>query len=848
MKKSKKLAGTRSLRRRRMRSSRLDSLEPRIVLSGAPPIAANDMFAVQQDTPLAITAPGLLANDTDAEGDALSTSLFGGPAHGTLALQADGSFSYTPDAGFTGVDSFLYQDDDGTSKSALAAVSLDVIASDAAPTIALDPDSSTAPGTDFATTFTEGGGPVALADSDAALADASASNLTSLTATIANSKDGSLESLSADTSGTAITASYDSGSGVLTLYGSDSVANYLQVLKTVSYDNASQHPDTTDRTITFVANDGAQESNVATTTLSVVGVNNPPVAANDSYSTDENAPLVVSTGGVLANDTDAAGNPLTASLVAGPQHGTLTLNPDGTFTYTPAANFSGTDGFSYQANDGSADSNVAAVTIAVNPVATPPNAMNDHYSVAENAPLSTDAASGVLRNDTDATGDPLSASLVEGPAHGILTLNADGSFDYTPDANFSGTDGFTYVANDGGVASSVAAATITVDPVNTPPASVNDSYSATADTPLNVDAASGVLANDTDVDGDALTANLVAGPQHGSLTLNADGSFSYTPAAGYMGADQFTYQAFDGQADGNVATVSIVVAAKVNQPPVAADDAYSVTANQTLNVPAAGVLANDTDAEGDPLTAAMVDAPQHGTLTLNADGSFSYTPAAGYVGADSFTYHANDGTSDSNLATVSISVNAAVNHRPVAANDVYSTQQDSPLNVSSSGVLANDTDPDGDPLTATLFEGPQHGTLTLNADGSFAYTPDSGYTGDDSFSYQASDGQLDSELAAVTIHVVPGSGSAAPLASGVASTTSDLSLSNLQWSPLVSAGLSRWNAAASRAVELLGLVTASVGDLDPTAYPQDLTSAESSMGVRKLPSAKDVDAIFGGLA
>jgi VCBS repeat-containing protein len=271
---------------------------------------------------------------------------------------------------------------------------------------------------------------------------------------------------------------------------------------------------------------------------------------------------------------------------------------------------------------------------------------------------------------------------------------------------------------------------------------------------LTVDAAVGVLANATDVDGDPLAASLVAGPQHGSLTLNADGSFSYTPDAGYQGADQFSYQASDGQADSNVAVVSINVGESVNHPPVAVDDAYSTPQDTPLNVPAGGVLANDTDADGDPLTAALGTAPAHGALTLNADGSFSYVPDAGYAGGDSFTYRANDGTADGNEATVSITVGSApANTQPHAVNDVYTAPQDTPLSIPAGGVLTNDTDPNSDPLSAVLFKGPQHGTLTLNVDGSFDYAPDSGYSGDDSFTYQASDGQTESRLAAVTIHV-----------------------------------------------------------------------------------------------
>ena len=956
MKKLKKLAAVKSARRRRVRSANIEMLDDRLVLSASPLVAANEAFAVPQDAPLSIAAPGLLADATAPAGDALSASLFSGPAHGSLNLQADGSFDYTPDAGFAGIDSFTYQVADGAARSGLGAVTLDVGAHPA-PAIALTADANGQVSPAFATTFMQGSGPVALAGPGASLADAGSPQLTMLTAAITNLQDGSSESLSADTAGTGINASYDSGSGVLTLYGADSAANYLQVLKTVSYDNTSQHPDTTPRTITFVANDGVQASNVATTSLSVLDAVDPPTAADDTYAISENNTLdVPATGGVLANDTDPANSPLTASLVAGPEHGTLTLNPDGSFNYAPAANFSGddsftymandgsadsntatvnlhvvpvnqipqsqndaysvdagstltvtptagvlandsdvdgdplaaalvagpqhgtltlnadgsfnyapaagfsgTDGFSYKANDGSADGNVAAVTISVNPLAPPPTATNDRYNVAENSSLTTDAGAGVLRNDADATGDPLSASLVDGPQHGTVTLNPDGSFMYAPSPNFSGIDGFTYKANDGASGSNVAAVTVTVDPVNVPPISTNDSYSTTADTPLVVNAASGVLANDSDADHNALAASVVAGPQHGSLTLNADGSFNYAPAAGYTGADQFTYQAFDGESDGNVATVAIDVAPKVNQPPAAANDAYSLSENHSLHVAATeGVLANDTDAENDPLSANLVTGPAHGTLSLNADGSFDYAPAAGYAGADSFTYRANDGTSDSNLATVSLMVNAAVNQRPAAANDVYSTAQGTALDVSGPGVLANDADPDGDPLTASLFKGPQHGTLALNADGSFNYAPAQGFSGDDSFSYQAGDGQLSSALAAVTIHVTPastaaiqptntgGSTSVNPPAddSGDDEIESDMD-ANVATSALPAAAAPS-HVDAMRVVMNADGAQASLTSL--SSLPGDSSSSQMSLRMRSAPGAQAVDAVFSRYA
>ena len=192
----------------------------------------------------------------------------------------------------------------------------------------------------------------------------------------------------------------------------------------------------------------------------------------------------------------------------------------------------------------------------------------------------------------------------------------------------------------------------------------------------------------------------MTGPAHAAdFHLHADGSYDYTPAANFNGTDTFTYQANDGTDNSNVATVTITVS-PVNDAPVAVDDSASTNEDTTLTVAAPGVLGNDTDVDADPLTAALVTDVAHGTLALAADGSYTYTPAANFNGTDSFTYKVNDGSVDSTVATVTITVNA-VNDAPVANDDVASTDEDTALHVDAPGLLANDTDVEGSTLTAT---------------------------------------------------------------------------------------------------------------------------------------------------
>ncbi len=183
---------------------------------------------------------------------------------------------------------------------------------------------------------------------------------------------------------------------------------------------------------------------------------------------------------------------------------------------------------------------------------------------------------------------------------------------------------------------------------------------------------------------------------------------------------------------------------------IAVNDSYSTDENITLNVTTPGILGNDSDSEGDPMTAVLENNVANGSLTLDADGSFSYTPNTEFNGIDTFSYHATDGTINSNTATVTITV-SQVNNSPIAFPDTYSAFEDITLNVSAPGVLGNDSD--SDPLTAVLDLDVANGSLNLNSNGSFSYTPNHNFNGADSFSYHANDGTDDSDIVTVAITV-----------------------------------------------------------------------------------------------
>jgi VCBS repeat-containing protein len=209
----------------------------------------------------------------------------------------------------------------------------------------------------------------------------------------------------------------------------------------------------------------------------LVKVNNPPVAVNDTATTDEDTPVAIN---VLANDSDVNGDPLTAMLDTAPANGALTLNADSSFEYVPDENWYGNDSFTYKVNDGELDSNIATVTITVNSVNDSPDAVDDSYSIDEDDTL-TEVVPGVLSNDSDVEADTLTVDVenTTGPDHGQLSLTSDGAFSYSPDPDYYGEDNFVYRVCDSGGMCDTATVTITVIPVNDPPVVTVDVESQT---------------------------------------------------------------------------------------------------------------------------------------------------------------------------------------------------------------------------------------------------------------------------------------------------------------------------------------------------------------------------------
>ncbi len=378
-----------------------------------------------------------------------------------------------------------------------------------------------------------------------------------------------------------------------------------------------------------------------------------PVAVDDQYTTQEDTLLFLVTpaNGVLVNDTDADQDPLKAVVVDGPAHGQLVLNANGGFVYDMDDDFFGVDTFTYRAED-SEPSNVATVTLNVTPVYDAPRPANDTYKFRPGDAIQVAAPEGVLANDANPDQANLTVTLVDDVASGTLTLQADGSFNYDP-LGFTGVASFTYAVDDGRGPS----APVNVDiAITTPPVANADAYETDEDTVLSVAANGGLLSNDVDAESTPLTATLVTGPDHGTLTLESDGSFVYEPEADYYGPDGFTYFTSDGFDDSATVDVSLSVTS-VNDVPASVEDAYFTLPGQTLVIGAAtGLLSNDSDIELSSLSASLATGPAHGQVVVQPDGAFQYVPTTGFQGEDSFTYIASDGVAVSAPTSVFVAV------------------------------------------------------------------------------------------------------------------------------------------------------------------------------------------------
>ncbi|HEX7169048.1 MAG TPA: Ig-like domain-containing protein [Acidimicrobiales bacterium] len=702
------------------------------------PVANDDNATVGEDS--AGTNIDVLANDTDADGDPLTVGTV--DTTGTVGTVTDngGDVTYDPNgqfdhlaAGEQETDTFTYTANDGFGDSAPATVTVTITGANDAP-VAVDDQASA-----------DENGPAVTVD------------------VLANDSD-------ADTTDTLIVTSVDdtdtAGAVTITNGGAD-----------VSYDPNGQFEslaagETGSDTFTYTVSDGNGGSDTATVTVTVTGSNDAPVAVDDAATVSEDAGATAVD--VLANDSDPdATDTLTVTAVgATGTVGTVTNNGSDV-SYDPNGQFENlavgetvTDTFTYTIDDGNGGSDTSTVIVTITGANDAPVANDDAAAANENGPA---VAIDVRANDTDADAtDALTVTAVTttGTAGVVTITNGGADVSYDPNGAFehlddgeADTDTFTYTVSDGNGGTDTATVSITVNGSNDAPVAVDDAAGTNEDAGATV---VNVLANDTDVDIETLTVSAINTTGTSGAVTNNGTSVSYNPNGQFNGlgvgetaTDTFTYTATDGTAS-DTATVTITITG-VNDAPVAVDDTASVSDSPANNV--INVLANDTDADGDTLSVSAIDtAGTQGTATItNGGANVTYNPGSAYstlpvgqTATDTFSYTVSDGNA-TDTATVTVTITGA-NTAPVAANDSFTgaigntkfsvgvtTTGEPAVNVSGN-LLANDTDGDGDTLTASLVSVQNESEVTVNPDGSFTYVSPAGFTGLDGFTYSVSDG------------------------------------------------------------------------------------------------------------
>lgn len=710
-------------------------------------------------TVLAVTPKAIVLTGSDTESGPLTYSIVTPPAHGTLTGTPP-NITYTSTAGFSGIDTFTFKVNDGGLDSPPATVSVSVThvpvvtsqnlttaedtplplvltASDAdggplAYTIVTPPARGTLSGTAPNLTYTPAADYVG---TDSFTFRVSDGLYTSTIATIA------LTITPVEDAPIAVTETVsvweDSVDAPITLRGTDAEGDPITftLLSSPTHGTLSgtapnfrytpepnfHGPDS----FTFKVNDGKQDSAVGTFTVHVDWVIDEPTAEPQTFAIVEDTPTTFEL--VVTTVEDVYHSDLDAMIASPPQHGSLDWVAYRTLHYIPHPNFVGQDSFTFYPQSWPLGvlGPLVTVTLNVTPVNDAPVALAQSRTTAEDQPLT------IVVAGTDVDSANLTYAVASGPAHGTLSGTAP-NLTYTPAANYSGPDSFTFRANDGALDSAPATVSITVTPVNDAPVAIAQALVVAPGASLEI------VLTGSDVEGSALTYGVLTAPAHGTLTGTAP-RLVYTPAPGYAGPDSFTFEVNDGALDSAPATIALTVEA--NTPP----SAIAQSVDTAEDTPVALTLAG-SDPEGATLAYAVVTPPAHGALS-GTPPNLTYTPAPNYAGADSFTFMVNDGQLESEIATVAITV-TAVEDAPIASAQSVTTTEDTAVAITLAG-----NDPEGAALAFAVATQPAHGTLSGTSP-NLMYTPAANYAGADSFTFEVSDGAR-TATATVAITVTP---------------------------------------------------------------------------------------------
>ncbi|WP_042152958.1 Ig-like domain-containing protein, partial [Pseudoalteromonas sp. '520P1 No. 412'] len=486
---------------------------------------------------------------------------------------------------------------------------------------------------------------------------------------------------------------------------------------------------------TFIVTDIlGQKSTLATVKITITAVNDLPVVQDDYAQLNEDNKVKIN---VLANDTDSDGfiQKTSVMLDTNPANGTVSINTaNGVITYNPNAHFNGSDSFTYTVIDNQGiKSKPATVKIDITAINDQPLANNDSITTVKNNSITID----LTVNDTDIEDlKPKGDMTITGyPANGSASL-VDGKVLYVPNADYFGTDSFTYsVKDDDGLSSDIAKVIITVLDSNQTPVVVNDVAVTNEDTPVVIELVHSDL-------GIAFNPeNMIISNQatSGQVKINTDATVTYSPNSDFYGTDSFSYIITDSEKSTFYDVLVSITINSVNDAPIAVDDTITDITKGTVYI--INVLGNDTDVDSklDNTSFDIVLTPHSGTAIVNPLGQIEYTPSVNFNGTDRLSYTIQDATGlISNEAFVDLTTEA-FNEKPIANDDgPFMLNEDGQLSIT---VLKNDQDIDGtlDETKVTLVTKPTRGIVRVNLDGTVTYIADKDIIGNDSFTYIVSD-------------------------------------------------------------------------------------------------------------
>jgi hypothetical protein len=688
-------------------------------------VAADDYAYTPFNTPV---SGNVILNDSDPEGDnqAVTPQNTNVPGAGTLVLNADGTWTFTPVAGFSGPVEFPYTVCDDNAVQACTQATLHILV----------PPPAQNPNPDFNVTYVN-------------------VPVTGNVSTNDNVEAGS-------TYGTATAVPGNPGPAIPTINADGTYTFTSAVAGVFIFEVPVCYPSQTPPCLPVLLTITVLDNNVNT---------NPPVANVDIATTNINTPVTLNT---LAND--AAGNPggslvpATVAVTANPSNGTATVNPaTGEITYTPDPGFTGQDTLTYTVCGNSTPALCATSIqiITVQPAFSPNSTVAaDDYAYT---PFNTPVSGNVILNDSDPEGDnqAVTPQNTNVPGAGTLVLNADGTWTFTPVAGFSGPVEFPYTVCDDNAVQACTQATLHIlvpPPAQNPNPDFNVTY-------VNVPVTGNVSTNDNVEAGSTYgTATAVPGnPGPAIPTINADGTYTFTSAVAgvFIFEVPVCYPSQTPPCLPVLLTITVLDNNVNTNPPVANVDIATTNINTPVTL---NTLANDEAGNPGgslvPSTVAITANPSNGTATVNpATGEITYTPDPGFFGADTLTYTVCDNSVPSLCATALqiITIQPPFHANTTAAADDYaSTAFNTPV---SGNVILNDTDAEGDnqtvtPQTTTI---PGSGTLSLNNDGTWTFSPETGFSGTVEFPYTICDDNSRQACTQATLHIVVRPTSIVPL-------------------------------------------------------------------------------------